>query len=116
MSPWWWSSVKCCYAGVSNSSLNGGASKVYNSYNLNDLLPLKFGPMDLMSDGKAFPLLLAQQHHKVGHSKCMIPGPGTAAPYSRQSMHSWNVRSERENRACSARTIRIKHAPLESQG
>ena len=39
--------------------------KVYKSYNLNDLLPLKFGPMDLMSDGKPFPLLLAQQQHSV---------------------------------------------------
>uniref|UniRef100_A0A7S3QWS1 CMP/dCMP-type deaminase domain-containing protein n=1 Tax=Dunaliella tertiolecta TaxID=3047 RepID=A0A7S3QWS1_DUNTE len=60
--------------GVSNSSLNGGASKVYNSYNLNDLLPLKFGPMDLMSDGKAFPLLLAQQHHKVSVSPRSLAG------------------------------------------
>ncbi|KAF5833431.1 cytidine deaminase [Dunaliella salina] len=60
--------------GVDNNSLNGGASKVYKSYNLNDLLPLKFGPMDLMSDGKAFPLLLAQQHHKVSVSPRSIAG------------------------------------------
>jgi hypothetical protein len=50
-----------CYSGASN----GARAKTYTSYGLNDLLPLKFGPMDLMSDDKAFPLLLAQQHHQV---------------------------------------------------
>lgn len=64
------SHVQCAHKNT-NTHTDGthGASnrgkREYDSYNLNDLLPLKFGPMDLMSDGKAFPLLLAQQTHEV---------------------------------------------------
>jgi len=60
------------YATQRSASCSGTAStsgqsphSSYTAYSLDQLLPAKFGPMDLIEDGAPFPLLLEAQNNKV---------------------------------------------------